>query len=490
MKNKLIYSLFAAILMMSYGCGDDFLDVQPTQFLTDQQVSDAAQTNPAIVQGGINGLYTQMFITGTGGTGGHDDFGQKGYDIFSDFVSGDMALSVSTYGWYRNITEFQVTQDFTFTDNYQPWRYNYRLIRTCNKIIAQLGGNDAVPANDTNKYLMGQAKAMRGHLYFSLLQFFVSSYDPTEPVLPLHNDPLQGSQPKSTQAEIYAQITGDLNDAITLLNGFTRSAKNEVDINVAKAMLAYVYGAMGNDAMVKTLTAEVMNGAGASILTDVTNGFNSVNDQSWIWGQDITLDNGLDLISWWGQVDVFTYSYAWAGDRKTIDLDLYNAIPANDARKAQFWGNPSSSYYLQPLNKFYAPARSIGGQRNIETDYVYMRIEEMYLLNAEASAKEGDMAGARTSLKAVMSQRVPDVTYIDALSGQALLDEIYLQTRIEFWGEGKSYFNLKRNKRSITRGANHLSFVGETIQYNDERLTFEIPQLEIQNNPFISNQNN
>ena len=85
--------------------------------------------------------------------------------------------------------------------------------------------------------------------------------------------------------------------------------------------------------------------------------------------------------------------------------------------------------------------------------------------------------------------RVPSSAYVDTLTGQALLDEIYLQTRIELWGEGKSYLAMKRNQATVTRGSNHLSFVGQPIPYNDERMQFEIPQDEIQNNPFLSNQN-
>ena len=187
-------------------------------------------------------------------------------------------------------------------------------------------------------------------------------------------------------------------------------------------------------------------------------------------------------------MDVFTYSYQWAGDRKAIDKGLYDQIPANDARKVQFYPS-SGGYYLIPLNKFYHPDRQIGGQRNITTDYVYMRVAEMYLLHAEASAMTGDEASAKTSLKALLNQRIPDASYVDGLSGQALLDEIYLQTRVELWGEGKSYLAMKRNKATIQRGSNHLSFVGVSISYDDERLTFEIPQSEIQNNPFISTQN-
>ena len=219
---------------------------------------------------------------------------------------------------------------------------------------------------------------------------------------------------------------------------------------------------------------------------DPVGGFNDVNTPGWMWGVDLTSDNGLDLVSWWGQMDLYTYSYAWAGDIKGMDKGLYDLIPSDDIRKAQF----SASNKLAPIGKFYHPAKVIGGQRTIDADYVYMRVEEMYLLNAEACAKTGDEAGARKSLKAIMALRVPDASYIDALTGKALQDEIYLQTRIELWGEGKSYLAMKRNKATVTRGSNHLSFVGEAIPYNDERLTFEIPEGEIQFNPFISTQNN
>ena len=224
-----------------------------------------------------------------------------------------------------------------------------------------------------------------------------------------------------------------------------------------------------------------------------TAGFNNVATPSWMWGVDLTLAQGLDLVSWWGQVDLFTYSYAWAGDPKTIDAGLYNAMHADDVRKGQFdppnggleadYGYSPGDFYYMPLNKFYDPGRVDGGQRQVTTDYVYMRADEFYLLNAEAKAHLGQDGPARQVLSTYLSDRIGDVSYIDALSGQALLNEIYLQTRIELWGEGKSYLAMKRNKATITRGPNHLFDEGASIPYNDPRLTFVIPQAEVLNNP-------
>lgn len=496
MKKLYIISLTALLLFGAASCSKDFLEVQPTEFLTADQIQEASVNNPDVVAGSIAGIYTLMFETGTGGTTGHDDFGQKGYDIFSDFLTGDLALTVSTYGWYRTLTEFQVTQDYTYTDNYQVWRYYYRIIRSANSVIDALGGNDFTPESETNQHMMGQALAMRAYGYFYLTQFFQNGYDSAEEILPIYTDPTQPNQPKSTAQEVYALIVKDLTLSITLLETYARPTKTEVNKYVAEGLLAYTYGAMGNFADAKTAAADIINNGGFTLMNadevvydfddDPVGGFNDINVLSgWMWGVDITTDNGLNLVSWWGQMDRYTYSYQWAGDRKAIDKGLFDAIPDNDVRKGQFYNNSESSYYLVAMYKFYDPNRVTGGQRTVTTDYLYMRVAEFYLLHAEAAAQTGDDASARTSLKALLSERLDDTSYVDGLSGQALLDEIYLQTRIELYAEGKSYLAMKRFKATITRGSNHLSFVGEPISYDDTRLTFKIPQSEIQNNPFI-----
>ena len=472
---------------LGWSCSEDFLEVYPTEFLSAEQLAAASENNPDLLAGSLNGIYTLMFEAGTGGTTGHDDFGQKGYDIYGDMLCGDMALSVSTYGWYRTITQFQTTTDFTFQDNYQVWRYYYRIVRSANLVIDAGGGNDVVPELEENKHILGQAKALRAYGYFYLTQYLQEAYDPSEAILPIYTNPSDPNQPKSTAGEVYALIEKDLTDAISLLETFSRTQKNQVNKSVAQAFLAYTYAVTGEYGKAKDLTADIINNGGFTLMSaeEVLGGFNDVNTPGWMWGHDIVLDNGLDLISWWGQMDVFTYSYAWAGDYKAIDADLFAAIPANDVRKGQFLNNPASGRNLQPINKFYHPGRVIGGQRNIETDYVYMRVAEMYLLHAETAAKSGDEGSARTVLKMLLDKRVDDSSYVDGLSGAALLNEIYLQTRIELWGEGKSYLAMKRFKATTKRGPNHYSNIGESISYDDDRMTFEIPQLEIQNNPFI-----
>ena len=496
MKKSVIKVMCLGLLALTFGCKDDYLDKQPQgDFITESQLGEAAELNPELINGTLQGVYATMFSTRTGGSTGHDDFGHKAYDVFSDMISSDMALSVSTYGWYRaSITELQAMEDFTFFDNRQTWQHYFTMVRASNTVIATLGGSDAEPETDVNRHILGQALAMRAHSYFYLTQYFSNDYDSSAPILPLYQAATNDGAPKATTAEVYDLMEADLNRAIELLGNYNRPSKTEVSKEVAQGILAYVIAStrdVSRMGEVVALTDAVIANSGATPMSaaEITGGFNNVATPGWIWGVDLTADIGLGLVSWWGQIDAFSYSYAWAGDAKAIDQNLYDAIPADDARKAQFFAG-TGYYNLMPLDKFYDDDRVIGGaSQTVTADYVYMRIAEMHLLKAEALAKMGQDGPARTALANLLALRLPDTSYLNSLSGAALQDEIHLQTRIELWGEGKSYLALKRNQGSVTRGTNHLSFQGETFMHNEERMTFEIPEQEILFNPFINDQN-
>jgi hypothetical protein len=239
--------------------------------------------------------------------------------------------------------------------------------------------------------------------------------------------------------------------------------------------------------MVKSLTKDVIDNGGYSLLrkSEALDGMNYITSPGWIWGSDITINDGVSLTSFYSQMDYFTYGYASVGNNKSIDVNLYNQIPADDVRKNWF-----EEADLINWRKYYDPSRIWDGQRPVVTDVHYMRIAEVYLLHAEAALKaDGDVGSASSALKTLLQQRITDTSYIDGLSSNQLSNEVILQSRIELWAEGKSYLLKRRNKLNIVRGSNHLFFVGDVIPYDDDRLSFEIPQIEIQNNPFITGQN-
>lgn len=496
-KNKIKLSILFVLLLTITSCNDDFLERTPqddTIAVTD--VEKTAKLNPEILDATLRGLYASMYTVGTGGLeNSHNDFGQKVYDIYSDLLSSDMALSVNTYRRFQGVAQLVNTTDYTETrGTYQAWRYYYRLIRAANLIITASGGNDAV-ITDANRFTMGQAKAMRAYCYFYLAQFYIPEYTADSKILPIYIDSEDPkNKPQSTTKEVYDLIINDLTEAISLLENFTRTEKYQVNKDVAKSLLAYTYASIGTseaNLKAKALAEEVIeSGYPLTTKDQAVGGFNDVSTASWLWGVDITTDMNLHLWSWWGQMDIFSYSYQYFGDTKSIDIDLFNQIKDTDIRKTQFLNSPSHQWHLSPYKKFYHYARKPRGTGLVtDLDYIYLRIDEMYLLSAEMSAKEGMDADAKSRLKELLSLRFDnsaDYNYINSLSGTALVNEIYLQTRIELWGEGKSYLAMKRNKATVTRGANNLYHVGLPIKYNDDRLTYPIPQAEILNNPFIN----
>ena len=498
MYNRINYLLIGmALVIFTSSCSEDFIEPQrDTDNLTSENLAEAAENNPALVKGTLDGIVGFMADDRTITDDRDYDFGQKGVDIWLDITTGDMALSASSYGWYNSTANLVTQTDFSQEENQIMWDYYYKIVALSNSVISTLGGEEAAPENRDNQVILAQARTHRAQAYFYLTQIWQSDYDPNEPILPLYTSDEVITE-KVPASQVFDLILDDLTFAAETLEGYTRGTKSQIDETVARGLLAYTHAAMGNYEDAKTEADKVIAAGypltteGESAYPGAGSGFNQLSSPSWIWGFNLTEGLGHQLIDWWGQIDYFTFSYAWAGDAKSMDESLFAQIPDNDVRKEQ-WGEGVAA--LQPINKFFHEGRSPGGQNIITTDLVWMRVDEFYLLSAEAAAKTGDEAAAKARLVELLTERLGSVTeannYVNPLSGAELEEEIYFQTRIELWGEGKTYLAMKRNDASVTRGSNHIFKPGQSFQHNDDELSFKIPQTEIDNNPSINSQNN
>ena len=81
-------------------------------------------------------------------------------------------------------------------------------------------------------------------------------------------------------------------------------------------------------------------------------------------------------------------------------------------------------------------------------------------------------------------------SYTVNLSGSNLINEILLQKRIELWGEGCAWFDMKRLGVALERnyiGSNHVIAAAKLdIPAGDPRFVFQIPQSEILANPNVT----
>ena len=177
---------------------------------------------------------------------------------------------------------------------------------------------------------------------------------------------------------------------------------------------------------------------------------------------------------------------------KTIDDNLYAQIKDNDARKYQFEMFNTTNRVAGW--KFYNADRVIDGDKTQQSDLVFMRATEMVLIKAEAKARLGQDASAEVNM-ILSARKSEDVTH-EGFAAPAsstgtpvygsTLDDIYLQWRIEMWGEGQGLIVLKRFKKTMVRGNNHAELKGASISYSDERFTFPIPNCETIENSKIN----
>jgi hypothetical protein len=97
------------------------------------------------------------------------------------------------------------------------------------------------------------------------------------------------------------------------------------------------------------------------------------------------------------------------------------------------------------------------------------------------------MWGSRQALFTLMKNRDPEYQ-LSTRSGQALIDEIMLNRRIELWGEGFRFTDLKRLNLPLNRnGANHTTALALTFDVpagiNDWE--FLLPRAELNANPLV-----
>ena len=202
--------------------------------------------------------------------------------------------------------------------------------------------------------------------------------------------------------------------------------------------------------------------SGCTIMTesqwlDPKTGFNTVNS-SWMWAMIQTTDTVLNnLLSWSAHMAteaIWGYGY---GAQPGISVFSYNRISSGDFRKKSFVGADRSFDAIAPYTTLteeeiatIAPYASFklhaanGEKRNYSTGNVtsipMMRVEEMYLIEAEATAHY-DAATGKSLLQSFMANRDPAYTVPAA---NDLIDEIIFQKRIEFWVEGVIFYDLKR----------------------------------------------
>ena len=125
----------------------------------------------------------------------------------------------------------------------------------------------------------------------------------------------------------------------------------------------------------------------------------------------------------------------------------------------------------------------------IGATYKALRIAEVYLNRAEAYCELGEYGLARADLLEVASRSGADVSYIDELTGDELLNEILQERRREFVGEGYRAMDLLRKGLPVVRYYNEDDFLTDepvqTIAADHFSRILPIPHMECYLNTLI-----
>jgi starch-binding outer membrane protein, SusD/RagB family len=369
-------------------------------------------------------------------------------------------------------------------------RWNYTGITRVNYIMENKENIDFPGKN----HIIAEARFLRAYYYFELVKFFGD--------IPLIVDKRIGIEearqlPRTSKAEVYAQIELDLVNAAAVLNPVA-SQKGRATQGAAQALLGKVYLYQEKHTEAAAIFDEIRNSGLYSLIPNYADLFSVSNENNSETVFDIQY-SGLEggsygcLICLEGNAapgfqGIRQYNGPVYGDGNSYNLPteaLYSAFSAIDQRRGHTvldieafiaaQTDPASISYAVGAgghtgyynNKYIKRQGEIGLPDNDLTspvNYRVIRYADVLLMAAEAHYKLGN-----TSLAQQLVNQIRVRAGIPGISVQSIND-IYKERRLELSGEGHRFFDLVRTGQA----AQYIE--GFTVGKNE---LFPIPQVEI-----------
>lgn len=537
MNNRYFVALLGSAMLLTTSCSD--LDTNPSgSTMSDGQLNEVLAQDQSKLKSEVSGMYANMIeygaITQWYGTGQprHYDFGYASTMMMMDASGQDEPSQVSGYNWYNKPLRF-VDRTANSETTYFIWNQCYKNIKAANDVLKSV---DLENLSDVAKSYVGQAYAMRAFEFFTLIQLYQFSYKGHEdaagvPIVTEKTAEAEANNPRAAVKDVYKQIMDDLNTAIDYLTD-SRSAKSEINRQVAYGLRARVNLVMQNWSDAAADAQKAAEGyTPLSKDAAAAPGFNDVSASNWIWGNIVDESNDIvqsGILNFPSMMCSFTgngYSPTYAC--RMINSKLWKEIPSTDVRKG-WWidenlnspiVNPKyvvhQEYededgnvvkYLAVYNqtgdevaditepytnvKFGAYKNQYGNELNA-CDIPLMRVEEMILIQAEATAMGGNVEeGKRILENFVRTYRDPSYT-CNATTAEGVQDAVWFQRRVELWGEGFSFTDLLRLKKPLDRtGANYEVSVRFNLPAESPIFLYLIPEDEENHNEALVGNNN
>lgn len=445
-------------------------------------------------------------------------------ELLGDMIPGGGNIG---YDWFLPFNTLTYDLGPSSTNSFLPWYTMYKFVKSANAIIGLVNLN-APNVTAEEKAYVGAAYACRAFDYTMLMYL----YEPVENIytdvtkvkgltVPIVTEKTTQDEaknnPRATHDEMMQFILSDLDIAEECM-----ADGNETGSPMLPG-LAVVYGIRAKALMwdgdfenaakyarmaIDTYGAEPMN---ETEWTDPTSAFAKHCD-AWMWYIHNSPENMSNLANMTGMIsNEATWSYGWYS-KPCISRSLYDEIGDGDFRKQVFIDPDKNKYdYKTSLGTLkYFPKYgslkfrclngdytnySIGGA----TDVPVMRVEEMYFIEALATAEaaNGGLEAGKQLLNTFMKNYRDENFESKATTLREFELELIDQMRIEFWGEGNAFPLAKQFKVGVIQ-----YYEGNNLPSSDRygilklnckdikpSWNFVIPQEEVQGNIALDGKN-
>ena len=447
----LLTSLTAGLLLA--GCSSK-LDVQPVNDIS----NTTALAKSSDVEATLVGAYDAL--------GSGDLYG--GNLLRDGELLGDNGevLWQGTFTDVRQIYRRNIANDNATVS--RTWLDAYRAINIANTVLDNLTTVDAAKRTRVE----GEAKFIRGSLFFELVRFYAKTWGDGDnsanlgiPIVLKGTtliDDITSKIPRSTVVAVYDQVIKDLTEAESKLpasNGFfaTKGAAAAQLSRVYLQKLDYPSAAAAANRVIASNSYQLAPTVDQAF--DLRTFINGANTAETIFAVQVTDQDGVN------NLNTFYASAQYGGRGSDITvtnkhLALYDAA---DER-----GN----LFYQDENNYVRTAKFVNTYGNVQI----FRLAEMYLTRAEANFRAGTTTGA-TPLADINIIRLraglPALT-----TAQLSLTSILRERRLELAFEGTLIHDLKRNRQST-------QYSSTVFAWNSPRLVYPIPLREINSNPAL-----
>ncbi len=463
--------LFTGVLFSS--C-EKFLEKEPYENLSKDGAISSINDAEVAVFGAYSGMQSANYYG-------------RNFVVTPEVAADNVKVAPENSG--RFLGEYQYSIIPTSGNPTNLWNLSYAIIDRVNNAIEKIPGLTDGTSAERNA-ILGEAYAVRGLVYFDLVRYFAQPYNLSDNSIAANANGVGGhlgvpyvtvseigTPARNTVAEVYAGIISDLKEAETLMSG-AGSTSGRLSAMGAKALLAKVYLYMEDWGNAENYASEVINSGYYSLLSNA--------DYISSWGQEFSTESifsiGMSVIDY-PSTDALGYIYLESGYGDLIatqdlmdlfvdgDVRHFNSDNTDEDGVSGLFKDVGGVVYI---NKF--PGRdNTDGLDNTPV----LRLSEMYLIRAEARASSGNASGAQADLNLIRKRCNPGAEDV-IVAGDALIDEIIHERRLELAFEGNRLWDLTRRKKSIQRTDCTLSNC--TTSYPNVLFAYPIPQREIDAN--------